>query len=157
MQEFLMEVLRATEESDGHSEVIYPLLQANLDKLDDNFACILQTWVNAELLEIESDAAEGIANAIWDFSAIIQQFPLGNKANNMEIAIAGYKQILKVFTRNSNPKNWADIQNNLGVAYSERIQGDTAENLEKAIAAYQTSIIDLYKRRISHRLGRDSE
>ncbi|MDE5070351.1 MAG: hypothetical protein O4806_00100, partial [Trichodesmium sp. St5_bin8] len=39
---FLREVLRATAESKGDSKVVYPLLQQNLDKLDDNFADILR-------------------------------------------------------------------------------------------------------------------
>jgi len=40
---FLMEVLQATADSNANPQAIYPLLQANLDKLDDNFIQIFHT------------------------------------------------------------------------------------------------------------------
>ncbi|WP_293071192.1 MULTISPECIES: tetratricopeptide repeat protein [unclassified Moorena] len=135
--EFLTEVLLATDNSDSDPKVIYPLLAANLDKLDDKLIDILETWASPKLSEAE---AEYIARVIWEFSHLIQQFPLGNKANNIEIAIAGYKQVLKVFTRESKRESWAAIQTNLGEAYRNRIRGDKAENLELAIAHYQRAL-----------------
>ncbi|NER86019.1 MULTISPECIES: tetratricopeptide repeat protein [unclassified Moorena] len=135
--QFLTEVLLATDNSDSNPKVVYPLLGANLDKLDDNFIDILQTWASAKFSEAQ---AEYIAKVIWEFSNLIQQFPLGNKANNIEIAIAGYKQVLKVFTRESKRESWAAIQTNLGEAYRNRIRGDRAENLEIAITQYQRAL-----------------
>jgi len=38
---FLLEVLRETSKSKGNPEVVYPLLTANQDKLDDNFIAVL--------------------------------------------------------------------------------------------------------------------
>ncbi|WP_293121197.1 hypothetical protein [Moorena sp. SIO4G3] len=105
--EFLMEVLPATAESNGDPTVVYPLLQANLDKLDDNFIDILEEWANAKLSELEPELAEPIAEFIGKLSNLIINFPLGNQANNIEIAIAGYETMLTVFTRESNPKSWA--------------------------------------------------
>ncbi len=138
---FLIEILQATAESEGNPKVVYQLLQQNLDKLDNNFADVLRNWATAQFSEVEADAAEAIAYIIGDFSNLIQQFPLGNKAANMEISIAGYELISTVFTRNSHPENWATTQNNLGIAYSDRITGDKAENLESAIAAYQNALL----------------
>ncbi|NEQ42009.1 MAG: hypothetical protein F6K40_39865 [Okeania sp. SIO3I5] len=88
--DFLIQVLQVTAYSNGNSEVIYPLLQANLDKLDNNFVHILQTSATAKFLGVETNAAKYIvsmfiANAISDFSTCLKDFPLGNKANNMEI------------------------------------------------------------------------
>ena len=134
---FLKEVLQATADSKSDPKVVYPLLEANLDKLDDNFAHILQLMTTAILSEGKPQIAQRIAVVIWDFSTLIEQFPLGNKANNMEIAITGYKQVLNVFTHESNPETWANIQNDLGAAYSNRIRHDKADNLELAIEAYQ--------------------
>ena len=149
--DFLVQVLRVTEESKGDSKVIYPFLQQNLDKLDDNFADILRNWATAtfsevELLnwatakfsEVEADVAESIALCIGQFSNCIKEFPLGSKANNMEISIAGYEVVLKVFAYKSHREIWATIQNNLGAAYRDRIRGDKAENIEAAIAAYSS-------------------
>ena len=138
---FLMEVLQATVGSNGDSKVVYPLLEQNLDKLDENFADILRNWATAKFSEEEADVAESLAIYIGNFSNCIQQFPLGNKANNIEISIAGYEVVRKVLTYESHRENWAAIQNNLGVAYRERIIGDKAENIESAIAAYQQALL----------------
>ncbi|NET82617.1 MAG: CHAT domain-containing protein [Moorea sp. SIO1F2] len=134
------QILQATGNSNGDPKVVYPLLEANLDKLDDNFIDILQRWTSAKLSEVEPKTAQDIANNIWYFSDLIQQFPLGNKANNIEIAIAGYEQVLNVFTRESNRESWAGTQNNLGNAYINRIRDNRALNLEKAIKAYEVAL-----------------
>ncbi|MDJ0554737.1 MAG: CHAT domain-containing protein [Microcoleaceae cyanobacterium MO_207.B10] len=137
---FLKEVLRAIADSNGDPKVIYPLLQANLDKLDDNLAHILGNWATAKFSELETMKAELMATTIFCFSEYLNDFPLGNKANNMEIVIAGYEAVLKVFTRESNPENWARNQNNLANAYQNRIRGNRAQNLENAIAAYHLAL-----------------
>ncbi|NEP53989.1 MAG: tetratricopeptide repeat protein [Moorea sp. SIO3C2] len=139
-RDFLEEVLRATGESNRDPKLVYPVLEANLEKLDHNFIDILQTWASATLSELEPETAEIIAKVIVNFSILISDFPLGNKANNIEISIAGYERMLTVFTRESNPQNWASTQHNLGIAYSDRINGDKADNLELAIEAYQLAL-----------------
>ncbi len=60
----------------------------------------------------------------------------GERADNLEKAIAAYNLSLEVYTRDAFPEDWAMTQNNLGTAYSDRIRGERADNLEKAIAAY---------------------
>ena len=137
---FLMDALQATADSNGDPKIIYPLLQANLDKLDNNLAHILGHWATATFSEEETDTAEYIAHTIGDFSNCLSEFPLGNKAHNMEIAIASYKAMLKVFTHESNREDWATVKNNLGIAYRNRISGDRAQNLENAIAAYNLAL-----------------
>ncbi|MEQ8461946.1 CHAT domain-containing protein [Coleofasciculus sp. E1-EBD-02] len=137
--EFFKEVLQAIADSKGDPQVIYPLLQANLDKLDDNVADIL-IWTSDEFLKADPETAEYISLLIGQFCELISDFPLGNKTNNIEIAIAGYKVVLKVFTREMNLEVWAEINNNLGCAYFERIRGDKAENLEMAIASHQRAL-----------------
>jgi tetratricopeptide (TPR) repeat protein len=139
-QQLLTEVLQATHKSDGNSEVVYPLLAGNPEKLDDNFIAALQAWEKATLPKVEASQAEDIAGVISEFGNLIQQFPLANKATNMEIGLACYEISLTVFPRHSHPEIWAAVQNRLGIAYSDRIKGDTAENLELAIAAYQNAL-----------------
>ncbi|WP_287357146.1 tetratricopeptide repeat protein [Moorena sp. SIO3B2] len=139
-RQFLIEVLLAIAHSNGNPKVVYPLLQANLDKLDHNFIHTLQAWASAKFSEAEPETAERIARNIGNFSNLIKNFPLGNKANNIEIAMAGYEQLLTVFTRESNREIWAAIQTNLGNAYCQRIGHNRAENLEKAIEAYQLAL-----------------
>ena len=69
----------------------------------------------------------------------------GEKADNIEIAIAYFTAALSVYTRDAFPEDWAMTQNNLGVAYRNRIRGDKAENIELAIA-YFTAALTVYTR-----------
>ncbi|MGQ4647386.1 CHAT domain-containing protein [Lyngbya aestuarii] len=144
-RQFLIEVLQATADSEGDARVIYPLLADNTAYLHRTLAELLRYWATTTLPERQPDEARFIAGVIGNFSDLIQNFPLGDKASNMEIAIAGYEGVLTLFTRKAFPQNWADAQNNLGNAYCERIVGDKAENLEKAIAAY-TLALQVYTR-----------
>ncbi|WP_446361290.1 CHAT domain-containing protein [Coleofasciculus chthonoplastes] len=130
--DFLKSVLQAVV-TDHRSQSIYPLLQNNLDKLDEKFAQVLTAWANKTLTEFEIESAKILAATIGHFSNLLHEFPLGNIASNKEIAIAGYQAVATVFTQSDFPQQWASIQNNLGNAYSNRIRGDRAENLEAAI------------------------
>ncbi|MDJ0798866.1 MAG: tetratricopeptide repeat protein [Calothrix sp. MO_167.B12] len=138
--QFLMQVLQATASSSGDAQLIYPLLAQNTDKLDGVFAKILRRWGKQTLVEAKPGEAESIAGHIAVFSNFIQQFPLGNKASNMEIAITGCEVILTIFTQDAFPELWAIIQINLGNAYRHRIKGDKAENIEKAIASSEAAL-----------------
>ncbi|MEH1960653.1 MAG: CHAT domain-containing protein [Nostoc sp.] len=138
--QFLLEILQATAKSNGDAQVIYPLLAANTDKLNHIFAELLRRWATNTLAEAEPDTARSIAAVIVNFSNLIQQFPLGSKASNMEISIACYEIALTVYTRSAFPQNWATTQNNLGAAYGNRIFGERAENIELAIAAYSAAL-----------------
>ncbi|WP_256874953.1 hypothetical protein [Nostoc sp. C052] len=101
--QFLMDVLQATADSSGDSQVVYPLLAKNTDKLDGVLAEILRRWGTNRLGEAKADEAEYLAAFIVKFSNLIQQFPLGSKASNMEIAITGYEVALTVYTREALP------------------------------------------------------
>ena len=137
--EFLVEVLQATGGSRGDSQVVYPLLEKNIDKLNEVFQEVFRRWGTAYLEELKVDEAKYlyIAATIFLFSNLIGQFTLGKKASNIEIAITGYKVALTVFTQQAFPENWAETQNRLGLAYINRIAGERAENLEQAISCLQ--------------------
>jgi tetratricopeptide (TPR) repeat protein len=121
-------------------QVIYPFWAQNLDKLDDNLIHTLDGWAKNTLTSVKAEKAESLAGVIVDFSNLIAEFPLGNIAINQEIAITGYEIALKVRTFDVFSQDWAMTQNNLAIAYSDRIRGDKAENLEKAIAAYTEAL-----------------
>jgi CHAT domain-containing protein len=138
---FLMQVLKATEDSQGNPSLVYPLLQQNLDKLDLNLAQILQTWNNHRLANIEPKKAHDAAINIGIFSTLMTQFPEGNTAMNIEIAIVGHQVALSVFSNTlRNRYNWALTQISLANAYQTRIKGEQAENLEQAIACYEQAL-----------------
>ncbi|MEG4275274.1 MULTISPECIES: CHAT domain-containing protein, partial [unclassified Microcoleus] len=64
----------------------------------------------------------------------------GEKAQNIELAIASYTAALKVYTREAFPEKWATTQNNLANAYRDRIRGEKAQNIEEAIASYTAAL-----------------
>ncbi|XWK88683.1 MAG: CHAT domain-containing protein [Phormidium sp.] len=136
---FLMEVLQATEDSRGNPSVVYPLLQQNLDKLDLNLVNVLQKLAQ-KLKEIEENEAIKLAKVIGNFVYLMRQFSLGSPADNLEIVIVCYEIICTVFTKEKAPQIWAALQNDLGIAYSERIWGKRADNLEQAITAYRNAL-----------------
>jgi CHAT domain-containing protein len=144
--EFLIQVLQVTSDSGGEHNVIYPLLGDNLNLINDDFAAILGNWVRISLPNLNSkEYRYSIIEVVNTFSNAILKFPLGSRASNLEIAIAGYEVALTVFTRQEYPGNWAGTQNNLAAAYTDRIRGEKAENLEIAIAASEASL-EVYTR-----------
>ncbi len=147
---FLTKILQKIAESGGDAQKVYPLLKDNIDKLDDRLAELLRAWAITILAEENLEQAQYFAGAIELFSNLIQQFPLGIRENNIEIAINGYKVALelvpKVFTSELSSQFVAEIQNNLGNAYCERIREERAQNLEEAIT-YFKSALEVYTRK----------
>ncbi len=138
--QFLLQVLQATRESNGDAQVVYPLLAANTDKLNLILAEILCDLISATLEEVQADTVQSIVVDIVNFSILIQQFPFGKQASNMEIAITGYEIALTITTREAFPVDWAMTQYNLGNAYFYRILGEKADNIEQALAAYHEAL-----------------
>ncbi|OBQ15992.1 CHAT domain-containing tetratricopeptide repeat protein [Anabaena sp. AL93] len=133
-QGFLLEVLEAEYESNDPA-VVYPILQRGQHLLDDTFAQLLQQYSRNVFSQEKAKEVAGIAGVIQNLCIHIIQFPLGSRANNLEIAITGYHTLLEVYTREAFPYEWAGLQNNLGIAYGNRIRGKRADNLELAISA----------------------
>ncbi len=143
--QFLGTLLQTILESKGNPDVIYPLFKENQGMLDETLGTILQQWGQETFKTVSSEEANYMAAVIVEFGNLIQQFPLGNKGNNMELAITAYNCALEVRTREAFPVQWATTQNNLGAAYSDRIKEDKAENLELAITAYNCAL-EVYTR-----------
>ncbi|MEA5448715.1 tetratricopeptide repeat protein [Leptolyngbya sp. CCNP1308] len=72
------------------------------------------------------------------FANAIQQAPLGNRAAQIELAIATYNWVLTELPPHS--VDWATTLNNLATAYRHRLMGDPADNLEQAIKLYQQAL-----------------
>jgi hypothetical protein len=51
-------------------------------------------------------------------------------------AIAAYELALTVYTKDADPKGWADTQYNLALIW-KRFPGDSSDNLRKAIACFK--------------------
>ena len=130
---FLISLLAAVAIGDS-PESVYPLLQENLDKLNDNFAQILKFWAMEYLTQSTPQEVKKLAMLLEKVSYLMAEFPLGNIASNKEIALTCYQTIATIHTESNSPQEWAMTQNNLANAYFDRIKGDRAENIECAIA-----------------------
>jgi len=136
---FLDKVLQKILQGKDDAQVML-FLEANLDKLDHNFAKLLRSWEISKRTQGQLRQAEKMAGAINIFSNLIQELRFGSRANNLEIAIRGYKVAAPFLTRNVSPKAWAETQNNMGNAYCNRIYGEQPENLEQALCCYKAAL-----------------
>lgn len=137
---FLDQVYEATAQSNSNPQVVYPLLAENLEKLNDDFAVLLRQVIIDTLAQVEPQQAQSIAAVIGNFSDLMREFPQGDRASNLEIAIAGAEVAATVFTHDAYPNDWATNRNNLAAAYTKRVRGDRKENLERAIAAHEEAL-----------------
>jgi len=85
------------------------------------------------------------AAALGRLGNLYQQYRQGDRASNLERAMAFYTAALTAYTRDAFPEKWAGTQNNLGIAYTYRIRGERADNIEVAIA-YFTAALTVYTR-----------
>jgi CHAT domain-containing protein/tetratricopeptide (TPR) repeat protein len=133
----LLQALFEAEDEDN-SQRVNELLAKNQSLLNQQFAKIM-IEVADELIENNPPEAKNTIISLVEYLSIsIHQFSQGKISNNQEIALAGYNWLLLHQIENS--ERWARTQNNLGAIYSERIIGERAYNLEKAIFCYQSAI-----------------
>ena len=136
--QFLVEILQCIATHQSVAKPAYTLLNANQAKLNADLLAALPGVSASWLARVEGEDQKYIvANVLYLFGNLLAQFPLGQRAINIELAIAAYEQVLQVNTREAMPVEWATVQMNLANAYSDRIRGDRAENLEQAITAYE--------------------
>lgn len=77
----------------------------------------------------------------------------GDRAENLEIALSIYQELLDELSPEDDLKSWASTQYDLANVYAQRLQGDRAENLETAIALNQ-EVAERYSRdRSPHEWG----
>jgi CHAT domain-containing protein len=138
--DFLMSAFTNIAQSKGNPQVVYPLFRDNLSSLNLELIPIIQTWATAKFLELDGDRQKFIAAIICEFGNLIQQFSLGNRSTNLEIAIASYEIMLTAIARDTDSSFWGAIQNSLANAYSTRIRGDRAENLEQSIEYHRAAL-----------------
>jgi tetratricopeptide (TPR) repeat protein len=126
--------------SNGNPEAAYPIIQAYLEQ-DHLFIQRFRSWLTDRLLyDAAPEEALDYALVLTSFGSVIAEFPLGDRAQNVEEAIACHQTALQVITRDTNPQLWGDTQNALAITYCNRIKGDQAENLENAIDAFEKAL-----------------
>ena len=141
---FLSEILQLVAQTQGDSAQVYAFLRASLARLDEALLTALPEVFQAL---IQQNDPTLIAAVFGTFGNLINQFPLGQRWLNLELGIAAYQQVLTVYqqvltvtTPAAMPVDWAQTMHNLALAYTERIRGDRADNIEQAISAYQQAL-----------------
>lgn len=121
---FILELLQAEQTSQSNIAVIYPMLAEREHLLNASFAEIFNQ-VSQKLIDGENpETIKSIVATIENLSNHIIEFPRGNKADNIEIAIALYEIVLN--NREPGSAKFAQTQNNLALAYNDRIKASQA-------------------------------
>jgi hypothetical protein len=124
---FFLELLQAEQDSNSDIAVIYPMLAQRQHLLNARFAEILQQVSQKLIVGENSQTISSIIGLMENLSNHISEFPSGNRADNIEIAITGYEIVLN--NREPGSEKWTQTQNNLATAYNNRVNGSLAENL----------------------------
>ncbi|RAQ45874.1 hypothetical protein B9S53_06560, partial [Arthrospira sp. O9.13F] len=138
--QFLVGLLKVEVESEGDPKVIHPFLAQHQALLDLQFAKILTGQFRSKLNPHQPEQNSFLASLLNNIATDLIQFPLGRRADNLEIAIACFEATLEVYNRSAYPDEWATTQNGLGTAYCDRIRGERAQNLEKAITCFESAL-----------------
>jgi len=126
---FLQEALRLTRESDFSPSVVYPFLDRHGEKLNQDLIALIPAFATSTNIA-----------TLFRFANLVQQFPRGQRAINLELAIAIYTKVVNFFDCQNHASAWATLQNLLGNAYLYRIQGARGENIEEAIRYYEAAL-----------------
>jgi CHAT domain-containing protein len=139
--QFLDEFMAIVSESEEDTSAAHVVLDHNVDVIDEATVEIFRLYVTEQIqcaaADEESYAWAALAVTV---GAMLQEYPRGLRAIQMEWSRCAYEIALQVFTFEAAPQEWAGTQMNLGTAYSERIRGGRAANLEQAIAAYENAL-----------------
>lgn len=136
---FLDETFQLIENTQFDPHQVYPFWSQNQSQLNEELLDLLPEIMQF-LLDKSLEEKTDLANMFFGFGNLINQFPLGLVWLNLELGIIAYESALKVIRLDTMPDQWAQIMNNLALAYSNRIRGDRAENIEQAINTYHSAL-----------------
>lgn len=119
---FLREVLKTTYQSQGDPQIVYSLLESQNNLLDEGFAQLLPNWAIKTFANSKPATAKALAQTIFTFSQLIEQFPQGNQLSNLAIAIAGYQTSLQFFANQHYLQEFTTTQAALAEAKEKRQQ-----------------------------------
>jgi CHAT domain-containing protein len=134
--DFLNALIEAELKDERQVQVLFA---QNIERLTSGLGAVMQ-WYTKQIMATRPEDAEGFVALIGNTVTRLSEFPLGNRAQNIEIVLAGYQAVLTVMTQENHREKWARTQNNRANAYSGRIKGNRAENLENAIAGYESAL-----------------
>ncbi|NES65563.1 MAG: hypothetical protein F6K24_10035, partial [Okeania sp. SIO2D1] len=145
MENFPRQLLTESFVNKGDKQAVHNFLGENLDKLNDRFPEALQNWFHQTFPNVGDVRKQEFLKRVTNISDLIRTFDGGVRGIHLEIALTGYNIVASILTPTETPKDWADIQNCLGLSYLELLQGERHENLQKAIACFDMAL-NFYKK-----------
>gem|GEM_PF-464360 len=135
LTQFWKQLLQAEMQSGGDAAAVHQVMRPYMGLIVPALGDVIAQSMPG-LLAQYPDQAEGVAGLVEDTCTSIRQFPYGRYAEALEIAIRGYDVVLALGVY--SPQGRAQTLNNLGVARSTQAEMgiEPAENLQKAITAY---------------------
>ena len=120
---------------------IHRIFSANKHMLSYSLLKVLpaatQSFVEVTRRQENSETVQLNAGAVYYLGSAFQQFEQGDRATNIELAIASFQQSIKTITQAASPVLWARILSDLATAWKDRILGDKRENVNRAITVYK--------------------
>ncbi len=123
---FFQESIGAVRDSKGDGRIVHRFLNAHQHLFDPTFGKSLPALAAQFLNESKGKSRSSRASLINSLAVDLQQFPRGDRAQNLEIAIECYQQTLFVYTHDAYPEDWAKTQENLAILYTEEGQNELA-------------------------------
>lgn len=140
-QTLLLDVLKATVQN----QELRPILEQNVDKLNQNFVAVLREWATERFTKEPSRAAN-LAKVLVKFCKQLQQFEQGNIVFNLDIAIAGYEVAMSVFSIEAFPLERGGIQSCLNSALKQRgeilaAQSSASDEAQNSRTAVKSEVV----------------
>ncbi len=137
-EQFLLKALQLVADSQGDPQQVYPVWITQQNQFTAELLTVLPQ-VGKQLFAQYPKQKSEIASVLGDFANLLCQFPSGTRWLNVELAVEAYQLVLEARAE-AFPPDWTMTQNNLANAYRDRIRGERADNLEKAIEACQLAL-----------------
>jgi CHAT domain-containing protein len=138
VEDFLVETLRLINKTEADLEQVHAFLEKHQNHLN---VLLLQGLPRIMAPFLKGENQELVASNLINFGTLVQQFLLGTRWLNLELAIVAADTVLKTITCEKCPELWATAQNCLANAYRDRIREDKLENLRKSIDCARLSLV----------------
>lgn len=130
---------------DRMQQIVFPLLEENLDQLDEQFAEKIEQISSQDLPIAQAVGSEMLVVLLGGLGELLIKFAKGNLASNIEIAIAIYEKAIRFLPDRDHLEGdlltlWIGMKSGLARTYTNRVQGDEPGNIEKAISYFQEAI-----------------
>ena len=132
-RQFFLETLQLIVDQQGNPQQIYPLWGQQQSRFNSELLAELPSLA-AQLLQGNGEQRTLIASVLKVFGDLIQEFPLGLRWLNLELAIAAYTASLEVFKPDLLPNDCRRAARGLGHLYFEQAQW------QGAVSAYQRAL-----------------